>query len=195
MWVHLEGAEGLRLEENVPGGGWLPVCAAPCDQAVFASHSYRIAGDLVRASAGFGLVAPAGGREGIRVRRASQVWFVAGLAMAGVGGAAWLVGGLYLYLGALGVVLSPLAETTPKDGASSFDPTPLVAIGAGLLVGAVGGVVAALNRESTARQKLEAPSGVAPVERGPVRAPSLSHPALERSLPAAASFPVLAGVF
>jgi hypothetical protein len=65
---HLQGADGLRLEQRGRGHDeWLEVCDAPCDRSVPLDGTYRVAGPDLVTSNDFQLHGPVGERINVTV--------------------------------------------------------------------------------------------------------------------------------
>jgi hypothetical protein len=117
VWVHLEGSEGVVLQQDKTNDDdWQTVCAAPCDKLLPTTFYYRVTGGGIKSSADFALHAPPGARDRLSVDGASKGAFVLGV----VG----LVGGLIVgYLGLL-VVDVGTSESLLGDGGSSATTEP-----------------------------------------------------------------------
>lgn len=117
VWVHIDGSEEARLEQDVTGyRDWRLVCRAPCDMQVPTGKDYRITGDGLRPSGPFALQGREGDRETVEVNGASKGWFVFGVVLGGAG----VVGaGIGLYVALIGAVVSSADST-----ATSYGNTP-----------------------------------------------------------------------
>jgi hypothetical protein len=116
--LHIDGSDGDRLEMKGTGDNddWSLVCAAPCDRAVPAGYSYRIAGDSIRSSSPFTVDAQQGARQTLVVSEASRGAFVLGIVGLGVGGGGMVVGLFVAFVGAVDVGLSNYGDTNYESG-------------------------------------------------------------------------------
>jgi hypothetical protein len=200
VWVHVEGADGARLEQDTTGDGdWTAICDAPCDRSLPAGFDYRVAGGGLRASGRVTLQGTPGARETLHVTPASSGWFVAGVTGMAIGGGTAYVG---LFLGIFG----SFGYTKTSGGTSTYvGPSPGLAT-AGWTMVAAGGVVAlgglALtlsNVRSGVTQDLD--GGAPPSEPTGNASPQAATPAageraaMENLFPAAVTAPIVAGTF
>ncbi len=182
--VHIDSPSSVELQvTHGQKNDWQTVCSAPCDQALPAHGTYRIAGDGARPSHNFTLSAMHG-RADLVVSPSSNGWFVGGIVLLAVGGAATLVGA---FIG----LIAEITSTVDKSGTSSqIESTGWTVAGVGA-IGLVAGIVAMASN---------AHSGVELHDEG--TAPAAQHvatwrdaPVFERVVPPAVAVPILGGSF
>lgn len=156
VWVHLDGPEAMRLEEQrILGNGddeWAPMCTAPCDVQVSASARYRLSGGGRFDSNDFSLRPDATGHATVRARGGSVSLYVLGIVGLGTGGVL-TAAGIYLELVALTSGI-PVGDGEGLDAQGQEQQKQFAEIGAiflasGAAVGVVGVLVMAHNRHPT----------------------------------------------
>ena len=95
VWVHVDGAEGARIEiDRESNGNWQTACRGSCDVALPVAADYRIAGGLIRQSGIFQLHGQQGDHVTVNVNGASKAWLVIGIVIVPVAGLITLVAAL-----------------------------------------------------------------------------------------------------
>jgi hypothetical protein len=182
--VHIDSPSPVELQvTHGQKDDWQTVCTAPCDQSFPAHGTYRIAGNGARSSHSFTLSATHG-RADLVVSPASSGWFVGGIVLLAVGGAATLVGA---FIG----LIADITSTVDKTGTSSqIETTGWTVAGVGA-IGLVAGIVAMASNAHSGVELHEA--GAAPPP--PHDATWREAPAFEMAMPAAVAVPILSGSF
>jgi hypothetical protein len=149
VWVHVDGADNARLEQDRTGDGhvWEAICTAPCDKALPNAYAYRVTGDGIRDSAPFTLSGAANTRETLNVNEGSKGGFVLGIVSTAIGGGV-LVIGLFVVLIA---AASRSIDTT--DGVSTSSDSNAETVGwimsAAGGAGIVGGILLIVSNART----------------------------------------------
>src|ERR1019366_7133309 len=95
VWVHVEGADGARLEvDRASDGTWETACRAPCDVQVPVSADYRVAGQTLKQSGVFRVRGQQGDHVTVTVNGGSKVWLGVGVVITPIAGLVTLVGAL-----------------------------------------------------------------------------------------------------
>lgn len=193
--IRIEGSDDAELQQDVTGDGdWQVVCEAPCNKAFSTSFDYRIKGPGIRASNPFALHAEPGGTETLHVNPASSQSFGWGVVAAAVGGAVAYVGFFVGIFGSFGYTSRDNGQTVshpPDPGLASAGWTMLGVGGAA----AAGGLVLLLSNRRTGVVQ-QGGTDASPSEA--LRAPSPTWhevSSVERTVPAALTFPVLGTTF
>jgi hypothetical protein len=154
VWVHIEGADGARLEMGRAGDGtWETACEGPCNVQLPLSAEYRIAGENgLRQSSSFHLPGQAGDHVIITLSGGSKAWLVTGIVVTSVGGLGMLVGSLVAlagslsggFFGCIGGNCGPPSNSNGDSVAAAGWATALVGAAA-----AVGGIVLIIHNART----------------------------------------------
>jgi hypothetical protein len=188
--IHIDSPSPVELQvTHGEKSDWQTVCSSPCDQSFPAHGTYRIAGDGARPSHSFTLSAMHG-RADLVANPSSSGWFVGGIVLLAVGGAALVVGAV------IGLVAG-ITSTVDKSGTSSnIETTGWTVAGVGA-IGLIGGIVALASNAHSGVELHDAGAGAAPA---PAPAPqSLAtwrdKAAVEMAVPPAVAVPILSGSF
>ena len=198
VWVHIEGADDVRLQQDRTGDDdWMTVCSAPCDKELPTAFYYRVVGDGIKASSEFTLHAQPGEHESIEVHGASKAWFIIGIVAIPIGLVVAYIG---LFVGFIGTAASTInsvngASTTNSDNAAGVGWT-MLALGLGAAVGGL--VLAIVNAKTGTTQRLGNPSPTTGLLLSDAwkRVPTWRDPSAEqRALPPVLAAPIFAGTF
>lgn len=182
--VHIDSPSSVELQvTHGQKNDWQTVCSAPCDQAFPAHGTYRIAGDGARPSRNFTL-SSMHGRADLVVNPSSSGWFVGGIVLLSVGGAATLVGAF------IGLIASLTSTVDKTDTSSQIESTGWTVAGVGL-VGLIAGIVAVASNTHSGVEMHDAAAAPTP-QRG---ATWRDTPAFETAVPRALAVPILSGSF
>jgi hypothetical protein len=185
VMVHIDSPSPVELQvTHGEKDDWQTVCSSPCDQAFPAHGTYRITGDGARPSHSFTLSAMHG-RADLVVNPSSSGWFVGGIVMLSVGGAALVVGAV------IGLI-AEITSTVDKSGTSSqIEATGWTVAGVGA-IGLIAGIVAmASNGHSSVELRDAGAAPAAPQHAATWR----DAPAFEVAVPPAIAVPILSGSF
>jgi hypothetical protein len=182
--VHIDSPSPVELQVNHgQKDDWQTACSSPCDQQFPAHGTYRITGDGTRPSHSFTLSAMHG-RADLAVSPSSSGWFVGGIVLLAVGGAATLVGAV------IGLI-ADITSTVDKSGTSSqIETTGWTVAGVGA-IGLIAGIVAMASNAHSGVEFHDAGATPAPQHAATWR----DAPAFEMAVPRAVAVPILTGSF
>jgi hypothetical protein len=166
-----------------PKDDWQTVCSSPCDQSFPAHGTYRIAGSGTRPSHSFTLSATHG-RADLVVNPSSSGWFVGGIVMLSVGGAALLVGAF------IGLIADLTSKVDTSGTSSQIESTGWTVAGVGA-IGLIAGIVAVASNSQSGVELHDA--GTTPAAQHVATWRDAS--AFERVVPPAVAVPILNGSF
>jgi hypothetical protein len=154
VWVHVEGADGARLEiDRASNGTWETACRAPCNIQVPVSADYRIAGYAIKQSAVFHLRGQQGDHVTVTVSGGQKAWFVVGVVITPVASLVTLVGALVGLAGSVSASASTSGCVQGACAQASGNASGIATAGwLTALVGAavtVGGIVLIANNAKT----------------------------------------------
>jgi hypothetical protein len=156
-WVHIDAPTTTSLEWSNPHGrepgGWVTVCAGPCDRPLPTDGAYRISGEGLKTSDAFALGVDPGESETLHVHGASRAASKAGLLTLIVGPALAIATSFAI------VMVGPVAKSEPLDdgGRTAIE----VSLGAGLASALVGAGLLLANTTTSVSQD------VVPLASGP----------------------------
>ena len=186
IWVHVDAPDGAVLERRVRTGSrsvWEEACRAPCDRQLSLDPYYRVTGYEIRSSDKFQFSASAGEHERIRVRAASEDFFVLGVVGIVIGGG--------LTIGGLSVLFLSRASVDGSEGSHALAEPILgwILVGVGAPIAIAGIYLMNANRNTTISQSVVPPTTSRVRWRGFLEE---THHSRTQPLP---SFPVLGGTF
>jgi hypothetical protein len=204
VWVHVDGADNAKIEQDRTGDGqtWEPICTAPCDKALPNAYSYRVTGEGIRDSAPFTLSGAANSRETVNVNEGSKGGFVLGIVSTAVGGGV-LVIGLFVVL-----IAAASRSIDSTDGVSTSGDTGAETVGwimsAAGTAGLVGGIVLIVSNARTRVSQDSGPATTTGTSNGGATSPEWARipglndnrrDVLTGSIPAAVTIPLFGGRF
>ncbi len=197
VWVHLEGPDEARLEQDTTGqGDWQQVCSPPCNIQLPTGLDYRIQGGNIKASQVFHLTGNQGDHVTVNVNAGSKAWFVIGIVITPIGAIVALVGFFTGLIGSLGAATASSttygSSTTTQTNWNSVAAGgwTTFAIGAAALVGGI--VLIVTNSKTTTSQEV---SG-GPSPDAWLRAPVWREASPEqRAMPQVTGVPLWSGRF
>jgi hypothetical protein len=142
VWVHIEGSDEARLEQDATGrGGWQQVCSAPCDMQLPNDKDYRITGGGMKSSRVFHLAGHTGDHETVTVSPGSKGWLVVGIVLLPIAG-------LTMFVGLIAGLVGSFAEAAGDRNGAGLASGGWTAFGVGTAA-LIGGIVLIVSNAKT----------------------------------------------
>jgi hypothetical protein len=186
VWVHMEGPDEARLQEDTTGdGNWQTVCAPPCDAQLPVAPDYRIEGGGLKTSSVFKIAGAPGEHVTITVNGGSKAWFVLGIVITPIGGLLALIGSVIGLAGSVAASEPGAGQQAANNVAATGWVT--FAVGGAALVG---GILLIINNAKTSTTQ-ESSGGQA----GAIQTDAWRHaPAWREASPELKAMPPVVGV-
>jgi hypothetical protein len=188
VWVHLDGPDEARLQQDATGAGdWTTVCAPPCDIQLPVAPDYRIEGGGLKTSSVFKIAGAQGEHVTVTVNGGSKAWFVLGVVITPIGGLLALIGSVIGLAGS--IASSASVPGSDQQAANNVAATGWITFGIGTAA-LVGGILLIVNNSKTTTMQENAG-----VQTGSLPADAWRHvPTWREASPEQKSLPPVVGV-